>query len=136
VVEGRASLVHRRERTHLVPGTPARVSAGDVVETEGSGVAHVRLSEGANFELRDGSLEVIDGKTVSLQDGSMLVEAPQAAHVRVGGVTTRFTAGTLRFDGPAVGRIGAYEVQGLKIVKPDESSVDVPRYWHSRQRFR
>jgi hypothetical protein len=129
LVEGQASLLHDGETSSLTQGAPARVFAGDVVSVDEPGVVRVRLSDDRDFELRGGSLEVLGEEAVSLDQGSLLVEAPQGAEVAVGKATARFTAGRLRFDGPAVGRIGAYVVESLKIVKADETTVDLPRYW-------
>jgi hypothetical protein len=105
------------------------VSAGDVVSVEGSqDVARVRLPDHRDIELRGGSLKVIDADTVALTAGSLLAEVGGELEVRAGDAKARFATGTVRFDGPSVGRIGAYNVQDLEILS-GQQDVELPPYW-------
>ncbi|MEX2553834.1 MAG: hypothetical protein WD627_12645 [Actinomycetota bacterium] len=126
VLEGRATLTHEGKTRAINAEVP--VTAGDVVSVEGRDVALVRLSESRDFELRGGDLTVVSSDAVSLEGGSLLVEAGGAVEVRTGGARALFTTGTVRFDGPAVGRIGAYYAEGLQILS-GEQTIDLPRYW-------
>ena len=126
VVEGRGTLTHEGQTRALNAEVP--VTAGDVVSVEGKDVARVRLPEAREFELRGGNLTVVSADTVSLDEGSLLVEATGSVEVRTGGAKALFTTGTVRFDGPEVGRIGAYIADGLQILS-GEQTVDLPRYW-------
>jgi len=126
VLEGRATLTHEGMTRAINAEVP--VTAGDVVSVEGRDVALVRLSESRDFELRGGDLTVVSSDAVSLEGGSLLVEAGGAVEVRTGGARALFTTGTVRFDGPVVGRIGAYYAEGLQILSGDQT-IDLPRYW-------
>ena len=127
VLEGAASVVRGGAKTPLAEAA-VEVFAGDEIAAEEAGVVRVQLSNFREFELRGGSLELLSGDSVSLDGGSLLVNAGSAVTVRAAGATARVAGGTVRFDGPVLRRIGAYDAEGVRIEK-GEQTVELPRYW-------
>ena len=126
VLEGDVSLRHQGSESSLSAETP--LTAGDVVMVEGSGVALVELDGGRKLEVTGGSLETKSGESVVSSGGSLLVDTDSTVEVLTGIATARIDSGAVRFDGPAVGRIGAYDAAGIVLTSGDQK-YDLPRYW-------
>lgn len=111
--------------------TPAEADqdllVGDELSVEDSATVEFRLGEAAQFELRQGRVEVEEAEQVGLE-GVMLLSSTSPVQTNVGGLDIGFSSGDLRLELPGPGRLAAYEIQDLKVVS-GEQEVPIPQLW-------
>ncbi|HEX2178641.1 MAG TPA: hypothetical protein VHL54_03855 [Actinomycetota bacterium] len=111
--------------------TPAEADqdllVGDELSVEDSASVEFRLGEAAQFQLRQGQVQIEGAEQVGLE-GVMLLSSTSPVRTNVGGLDIGFSSGNLRLELPAPGRLAAYEIRDLKVVS-GEQEVPIPQLW-------
>ena len=122
--EGRVTIVRGNETIEVDDETS--LEPKDVVQTQGSGQALVRLEGERLLTLApDSRIRVKDAQTVESQSGSILAETEDALEVSFGSVRANSSAGTIRIDrGVSTARIASYR-GAVTVSAPGEERLQI-----------